>query len=405
MKNIYTSVKISLGVQQVFGYFHIYTVRTEELKDFCNFVEVEHATLLGTSRTRWLSLGPAVERVLKLYPALQSYFRSQDKAPDSILKFLEDQVCEAWLRFIHNQLTLFNDTIKQLEKEKSSAIHSALYLSSLKEKLMERKAALFMGLKVKSLLVGFQERHQVDMFKKGVQNFYDCCISYLQEWGSPFTELKCLSWTLLEHAPEWDEVECSLSSTSCGRSGIRSFGTEERTSEFVMAPAIDRRRVLAAMLLLRRLRRRRQSMWVHPLNQRRPEFGSYHHLVAELQLYPDRHRDYFRMSAEKMEELLSKVGPEIQHQDTNYRLSIEPKQRLAVTIRFLATGESFRSLAFQYRLGKATVANIVHTTVRAIKRCMLSTQFPPMTEGTWKATAEVYMGQCPMSFWVMLHSP
>uniref|UniRef100_A0A8C6U2L6 HAT C-terminal dimerisation domain-containing protein n=1 Tax=Neogobius melanostomus TaxID=47308 RepID=A0A8C6U2L6_9GOBI len=197
-------------VVKVFGYFHIYTVRTEELKDFCNFVEIEHATLLGTSRTRWLSLGPAVERVLKLYPALQSYFRSQDKAPNSILKFLEDQVCEAWLWFIHNQLTLFNDAIKKLEKEKSSAIHSALYLSSLKEKLMERKAALFMGLKVKSLLVGFQERHQVDVFKKGVQNFYDCCISYLQEWGSPFTELKCLSWTLLEHAPEWDEVECSL---------------------------------------------------------------------------------------------------------------------------------------------------------------------------------------------------
>uniref|UniRef100_A0AAQ6A1P8 HAT C-terminal dimerisation domain-containing protein n=2 Tax=Amphiprion ocellaris TaxID=80972 RepID=A0AAQ6A1P8_AMPOC len=196
-------------VVKVFGYFHIYTVRTEELKDFCDFVEVEHATLLGTSRTRWLSLGPAVERVLKLYPPLQSYFRSQDKAPNTILKFLEDQVCEAWLWFIHNQLTPFNDTIKKMEKEKSSAIHSAQHISSLLEKLMERKAALFMGLKVKSLLSGFPE-HQVNVFKARVQNFYDCCISYLQEWGSPFRDLKCLSWTLLDHTPEWDEVESSL---------------------------------------------------------------------------------------------------------------------------------------------------------------------------------------------------
>lgn len=54
-------------VVKVFRYFHIYTIRTEELKEFCDFVEIEHATLLGTIRTSWLSLGPAVERVLKIY--------------------------------------------------------------------------------------------------------------------------------------------------------------------------------------------------------------------------------------------------------------------------------------------------------------------------------------------------
>ncbi|KAK7938591.1 hypothetical protein WMY93_001917 [Mugilogobius chulae] len=100
-----------------------------------------------------------------------------------------------------------------------------------------------------------------------------------------------------------------------------------------MAPAVNRRRVLAAILLLRRLRRRRRSMWVHPINEPRLQYGAYYHLVAELQLYPEKHHDYFRMSAEKMEELLSIVGPEIQRLDTNYRKSIEPKQRLAVTIR------------------------------------------------------------------------
>lgn len=56
-------------VVKVFGYFHIYIVWTEELKEFCDFVATERATLLGTSRTRWRSLGPAVERVLKLSPS------------------------------------------------------------------------------------------------------------------------------------------------------------------------------------------------------------------------------------------------------------------------------------------------------------------------------------------------
>uniref|UniRef100_A0A8C6UAT9 HAT C-terminal dimerisation domain-containing protein n=1 Tax=Neogobius melanostomus TaxID=47308 RepID=A0A8C6UAT9_9GOBI len=144
-------------VVKVFGYFHIYTVRTEELKDFCNFVEIEHATLLGTSRTRWLSLS------------------------------------------IHSALYLSSELYGSY---KTNIIHTCTHLITL--------LFFYLHTVVKSLLVGFQERHQVDVFKKGVQNFYDCCISYLQEWGSPFIELKCLSWTLLEHAPEWDEVECSL---------------------------------------------------------------------------------------------------------------------------------------------------------------------------------------------------
>lgn len=60
------------------------------------------------------------------------------------------------------------------------------------------------------LVVGFQ----VDVFKNCVQNFFDCCISYFQQWGSLFTESQCLSQTLLEHAPETDEVECSLRNVS-----------------------------------------------------------------------------------------------------------------------------------------------------------------------------------------------
>lgn len=62
---------------------------------------------------------------------------------------------------------------------------------------------------MKSLLIGFEDNSQVDELKNNVWNVYYCCISYLQEWSSLLNELKCLSWTLLEHTPEWDEVEGS----------------------------------------------------------------------------------------------------------------------------------------------------------------------------------------------------
>lgn len=72
---------------------------------------------------------------------------------------------------------------------------------------------------------------------------------------------------------------------------------------------------------------------MHPLNQRRRQQGDFYHLVAELRLDSQRHHQYFRMSAEQMEELLSLVGPELTRQSTNYRAAIEPRQRLAVGLR------------------------------------------------------------------------
>ena len=37
------------------------------------------------------------------------------------------------------------------------------------------------------------------------------------------------------------------------------------------------------------------------------------------------------------------------------RESIKPGEMCALALRFLATGESFRSLHFQFRLGRATI--------------------------------------------------
>uniref|UniRef100_UPI0037E82BD5 uncharacterized protein isoform X2 n=1 Tax=Semicossyphus pulcher TaxID=241346 RepID=UPI0037E82BD5 len=159
---------------------------------------------------------------------------------------------------------------------------------------------------------------------------------------------------------------------------------------------VDRRRLLALYLLLRR-RRQRRIMWVHPINKRRQELGAFHHLVAELFLGRDCHLKYFRMSPEKMYHLLSLIGPDLTPQTTNFRESIQPKQRLAVSLRFLATGETFANLAFQYRLGKSTVASSVHITCRAIERRMMETQFPRPTEQMWRDIA--------FTFWTKWNFP
>ena len=54
-------------LRKVYGYFHIYTVRVEALKDFCDFVGEAYQTILSHSTVRWLSMLPAVERILQMY--------------------------------------------------------------------------------------------------------------------------------------------------------------------------------------------------------------------------------------------------------------------------------------------------------------------------------------------------
>ena len=48
------------------------------------------------------------------------------------------------------------------------------------------------------------------------------------------------------------------------------------------------------------------------------------------------------------------------------RKVILAEERLAVTLHFLATGDSQQSLSFSFRMGKTTVSNIVTETSNAI---------------------------------------
>lgn len=99
---------------ETYQYFSIYTVRTESLKEFCNFVEISFKELLYHSKTRWLSLMPVVHRILQMYPALKSYFASEEKPPIFLQKFYEHDLGECFLLFVHLLISVFHDCVKKL---------------------------------------------------------------------------------------------------------------------------------------------------------------------------------------------------------------------------------------------------------------------------------------------------
>ena len=58
-------------------------------------------------------------------------------------------------------------------------------------------------------------------------------------------------------------------------------------------------------------------------------------------------------------ELLEKVTPYIRKKTTHLRLPISPEEKVALTLRFLATGESYQSLMYQHRVCDKTISKFI----------------------------------------------
>ena len=72
------------------------------------------------------------------------------------------------------------------------------------------------------------------------------------------------------------------------------------------------------------------------------------------------------MTPNRFEHFCTLVGHRIEKRTTRIRKPITAPQRLALTLRYLAIGESEQSLSLAYRIGKSTVCQIVSETALAI---------------------------------------
>ncbi|CAH1989179.1 unnamed protein product [Acanthoscelides obtectus] len=52
------------------------------------------------------------------------------------------------------------------------------------------------------------------------------------------------------------------------------------------------------------------------------------------------------------------------------RLAISVEERLAITLRFLASGDSYRSLSYLFRVPQQTISKIIPECWDAIYRCL-----------------------------------
>ncbi|XP_059923546.1 uncharacterized protein LOC132469572 [Gadus macrocephalus] len=112
---------------------------------------------------------------------------------------------------------------------------------------------------------------------------------------------------------------------------------------------------IAALYLLweseERRKSKRRRVWVHDILRRRLQLGEFHHLLQELRLDDGRFQ------------------------------------------RFLATGDSFRTIATSFRVGASTVASIVSDGVTAIWDCLVEEFIAVPTTEDWRLIAQQFEEQ------------
>lgn len=132
------------------------------------------------------------------------------------------------------------------------------------------------------------------------------------------------------------------------------------------------------------------SPWANPYQ--RVQYGNWDNLMVKLRADdPEEFFKYLRMTPALFDELLNRLTPRIERQDTRFRKAIQPGLKLAVTLRHLATGDEYPSLAYEFRLSRKTIAKFVPEVCHAIHQELVDdVMLLPSDEAGWRRVEEQF---------------
>jgi hypothetical protein len=108
-------IDVVATVNTILLYFHIQTLRKEELKQHCDFVDIKCKQILGCVKTMWLSFELAITRVTSMFPALRSYFLFQEKNPTMLKKIFNNPVSKFWINSFESQMKRCSISMKETQ--------------------------------------------------------------------------------------------------------------------------------------------------------------------------------------------------------------------------------------------------------------------------------------------------
>ena len=128
--------------------------------------------------------------------------------------------------------------------------------------------------------------------------------------------------------------------------------------------------------------------------RRREERGAFHQLLKEITVEDEKgYQNLFHLSRDQFQFVADKIRPVIERKPQPYPLNllnnnVSVEEHLAVTLRFLATGDKFQSLEYLFRITRQQISRIVRETCEAIYRTLGQEYLKtPKTEAEWERIA------------------
>lgn len=120
------------------------------------------------------------------------------------------------------------------------------------------------------------------------------------------------------------------------------------------------------LLLVAKRKRKRTRCWSKDWYTKRQKY-THENLLKDLMLTEEADfKNFVRLDLEQFQELLELVTPLIEKKNTNMREAIPPFQRLSITLRYLATGNTLEDLKFHSAIAPQTISLIITETCDAI---------------------------------------
>lgn len=113
-------------------------------------------------------------------------------------------------------------------------------------------------------------------------------------------------------------------------------------------------------------KKKKKKRWMKNWYKERQKYSNVN-LLNELRFNePDDYQNFLRLDSSTFDKLLALIEVQIKKQDTCMRDAIPPSQRLSITLRYLATGNSFEDLKFTSAVSPQSIRLIVMETCHAI---------------------------------------
>ena len=123
---------------------------------------------------------------------------------------------------------------------------------------------------------------------------------------------------------------------------------------------------LAVAKSVRKKLEKRRRRWMKEWFKKREEY-THENLLNDLRITEvEDNRLFLRIDVAAFEELLAMIKPKIEKQNTIMRDAVPASQRLSITLRFLATGNTFEDLKYTSAVSPQSISNIVMETCTSL---------------------------------------